>query len=271
MASFIFLQWLSGYHRDRVVEEDSTVFAGESQTDDVSDADETLHAGRVMRPPSAQIEAGTPTSVPSIDKSISEETPRGVKTDEIRRQPSQADSSNPTNSGVERTFHAMAALELSTLFGHSFGRTTFGITPKYRVKMTQANAQSTRGGALARQSILLYVDGNDLQNIVIGFVESAKQRAELRSYALMNRIFEERYRRGFDMVETEYEKLLTRIREFADVQGINVRTQHELARFEQPSPRTSDDKSAGIQLKQVVLLLLGVLLIGVGIGYALAG
>ncbi len=257
-----------------MAEEDSTVFAGESQTDDGSDADETLYAGQVMRPPSEQIEPDTPTAVPSIDKSISGETPRGLETDEIERQPAptpQADSSNPTNSGVERTYHAMAAMELSTLFSHSFGRTTFGISPKYRVRMTQANAQSTRGGALARQSILLYVDGNELQNIVIGFVESSKQRAELRSYPLMNRIFEERYRRGFDMVETEYNKLLTQIRAFADTQGINVRTQDELARFDQPSPRTSDDKSDGIQLRQVVLLLLGVLLIGVGIGYALAG
>ena len=110
------------------------------------------------------------------------------------------------------------------------------------------------------------MEGDRRYNVVIGFVESAKNRAELRSYELLHKIYQRRHGRPFDMVETEFERLTGDIQAFADTQGIAMYAVNTLAQLER-TKTTDGHERRGLLLRHGVMLVLGVLLLGLGLGH----
>ena len=82
---------------------------------------------------------------------------------------------------------------------------------------------SSNGGALARQSLMLNGGGEQL---VCGWVDFAAAVAEVRDFATVNKAYETRFRKPFDVQEAEYrgwlQKLLLVLKELGlrcDVTG----------------------------------------------------
>ena len=241
-------------------DEDRTLYAGDLMSDD-SDHDATQFATPEM---AAKLDPDATQFAPPISEHATLDVPeREQQTDDLDRK---AERSYPTNRGLEMTSHAMAAVEMSTLFGHAFAQVTYGISPRYRAKLLATDRQSTQGGSQARQSILLHVAGDEKQSVVVGFVDSARNVAELRTYEAMHEIFQRRHKKPFDMVESEFQRLITDMQNFLHPQGVQVRQREESIGI--PTPDAAAGQSIG--LSSGLLLLFAVLLVGIVLGAALS-
>lgn len=178
------------------------------------------------------------------------------------------DASSATFEGVDRTAHAMAAVELGTLFRHRFATARFGISPRYRLDLQAPEGPSTAGGALARQSLVMFPDGRRQDRaLVIGFVDGTRSQFDLRTHGLLSQIFETRFKRSIDVVESEYERLSDELRRFADTQGLTVRMLQEDT---SQAPRPAESSVRQVGLRQLALFAIALLLLGTLIGFVLA-
>lgn len=241
------------------LDEDSTVYI-----DDVDSA--RVEPSRVERPAASE---SFDETVFANDVSISDATPTGANDSDP--------AGSATHDGVDRTQHALQAMELGVLFRHRFQSAIFGIQPRWKIRMTTPDGMSTDGGTKARQTLVLYKEGAPkVGTFIVGFVDKTKNRASLKTYDVMGRAYELRYGAEFEMVESEYERLLDELRKFAAGLGFSVQmlTMDDAAPGRPTGGRKKPKKKGEprqFSARAVLLTLAVILGLGVLIGYALGG
>ncbi len=124
-----------------------------------------------------------------------------------------------------RTEFASRALLVSDIFNVKFKKTRFsGSTP--RVVMVDAEEkESTGGGKMARESVLLVPEraAPGVANIVVGFIDVGTSAAELRSYnALLARHRQRFGDMAFDIKQEEYDAFVQQAKAFLEAEKITV-------------------------------------------------
>lgn len=181
-------------------------------------------------------------------------------------------SNDATDAGVDRTYFAMAGVELGTQFKHQFALEKFGLSPRYLLELKEPSGPSTAQGLWSRQSIILYPEGHKGdRTLMIGWLDPPERQAMLRTYALVSTHYVRRFKRPFDLSESEFMRIMGAIRQFARRQGFRV---HELNTDPIHAPMAHDPTPSGtrrVSLRMIYFGLLLVLGLGVALGYALRG
>lgn len=177
-----------------------------------------------------------------------------------------------------RTAFASKALELSDMFMIKFGRRAFGGAISRTVHVAPPE-ESTAGGRLAREAISLIPAGGAAgATLVIGWMNVAENRAELRAYPVLAEIHRQRFGGVLDLSRPDYDGFLDEARRFFSEEGIALEL---LSEPPAPPPSkasasavqgTSVPRSApsdGVPLGVVAALLVVTVGIGIGIGWLL--
>lgn len=163
-----------------------------------------------------------------------------------------------------RTQFTMKALDMSEMFGATFGdiRLT-GRTPR-RPELTAPEGQSTGGGAKAVQSITLTPDDPTAGMLVAGTVNGAANTAELRGYPYLEATYKMRYQgQRLDIPVDSYQRFLEEAKKFLESQAYNVTVVNQLPdaakrHYDKTAPITSGGNAFWIVLGFMVLAGAGV-------------
>lgn len=98
----------------------------------------------------------------------------------------------------------------------------FGTDRPRFIRVREPDGPSTDEGRRARQAILLTTE-DDASPIVVGFVDSAEKRAELKSYPMVKASFESRFTNDIDLSRGEYNRMLDLLKETLAAQEIETR------------------------------------------------
>lgn len=165
---------------------------------------------------------------------------------------------------ADRTLHAQMAFELTDVFGFKFGPLKFGQKRPRRLELSKPDGPSTAGGRVARQNLVLVpTEDSPASPLVIGWVDVANKRAELRSFRMLGKQFEARHGRGIDLEADAYDKLEQELSGFCDLQKI------DLARIDPPVQAPSADAVVERGPRESSLPMLGMLALGVALGLGL--
>lgn len=173
---------------------------------------------------------------------------------------------------ADRTLHAQMAFDLSDVFAFKFDPVRFGTRRPRRLELSKPDGPSTAGGRVARQNMVLVpVDESSATSpIVVGWVDAANKRAELRSFRMLGKQFEARHGRGIDLEADAYDQLDTELSSFFNLQKIDLnRVDGPVGGGPSPDgvvergPRESSTPMVG-------MLFLGIAL-GLGLGYLIFG
>lgn len=169
----------------------------------------------------------------------------------------------------ESTVHAQQALKMTDMFEFKFAPVVFGKRRTRKLELSKPDGLSTGGGRQARQNMVLVpTEGTAASPIVVGWVDVANHKAELRSFRMLGKQFEARHGRGIDLEVDAYDQLDAELSSFFRLQKI------DLAHVD-PAVNTVADavvergpqESSG---PMFAMLALGILL-GFGLGYVVFG
>jgi hypothetical protein len=122
--------------------------------------------------------------------------------------------------GVKRTVVAQQAIDLGELLNFRFERKYVGRNVPKRLSVITLDSQSTGGGRMARQSVVLTPLEEGVQGtIMCGWLDVARRDAEVREHRLVAEQFEARYHVPFDVGHDEYEALVGELQSFLANQG----------------------------------------------------
>ena len=113
---------------------------------------------------------------------------------------------------------ALKAVDLSDTFNALFGEPM----PGWRAEMGRPG-MSTAGGRQALQHIGLKGSGGG--TLVVGTVDAAAARCEIRSYRRVDQMFRERYRRPLPIRAPDWDRFAHRLVEFFREEGMAVRVE----------------------------------------------
>ncbi len=118
-----------------------------------------------------------------------------------------------------RTQFALAAMDMATTFNTAFADQSFA---GFRLKMTAPEGQSTSGGKLAVEHVVLEHEG-DGYKAVMATVAHAQRAVELRAFEHVAKMYESRFQgRAFGMPKNVYEDAQKRVSEFFTTQVFQV-------------------------------------------------
>ena len=124
---------------------------------------------------------------------------------------------------VKRTMMAQQALETSDLLNLRFASRVVGHTVKRKLMVDAPDGPSSDGGKKVRQSIVLApVNDADAGTIMVGWLDIAQKRAELRLYEVVKSQYEQRYHQPFDVDKAPYDALMRDVQSMLGVQDITV-------------------------------------------------
>jgi len=152
------------------------------------------------------------------------------------------------------TQYASHANTIADTFRAAFTKTKVGA---HTVEMT-APTDSTKGGLLALQHVTLKPETG--MALVVGTVNAGEKRAELRSYAHLSKVNEERFKRPLPFDEESYKAFLVKAEGVLGAFGIDT-TVTDAPRdiapsFADPLAAVPAPRSSGSMLIAVVIVLL---------------
>ena len=169
--------------------------------------------------------------------------------------------------GVKRTVLAQRAIDLGELLNFRFEKKPVGREIPKRLSVVTLEAQSTDGGKMARQSIVLSPLEEGVQgSVMCGWVDVARREAELRDHGLVADQFEARYRLAFDVGVEEYDALFAELQATLANQGFTITRAR--ASSIAPSAREQHVESRGGAIRTLVWIVVGCVA-GLGIAYLL--
>jgi hypothetical protein len=171
-----------------------------------------------------------------------------------------------------RTAFAHKALELSELFMIKFGARAFSGEPR-RGLHVQPPEESTGGGKLAREPIALVpVGGAQGTSLVVGWMDVGENVAELRSWRVLDAVYQQRFGGKIDLPQSEYDAFLNDARSFFAEESIPVRLVEDIPAAPRsradPSMATSGS-SEGMSVAVLILVALAMAVVGVAVGWLL--
>lgn len=123
---------------------------------------------------------------------------------------------------ASRTVHAQQAMEITDLFSYKFGALRFGHVAPRRLKLQEPDGPSTAGGLQARQSLVLLTDADPPQTLMLGWVDSAARRSEVKAYSALKLLHKQRFQKPLDMEVEEFDRMIQELRGFLKIQKIEV-------------------------------------------------
>lgn len=123
---------------------------------------------------------------------------------------------------ASRTVHAQQAMEITDLFSYKFGALRFGQNQPRRLKLQEPDGPSTAGGLQARQSLVLLTDADPPQSLMLGWVDSAMRRSEVKAYSALKLLHKQRFQKPLDLEEEEFQRMIQELRGFLKIQKIEV-------------------------------------------------
>lgn len=175
------------------------------------------------------------------------------------------------NDGVKRTVVAQRAIELGELLNLKFEAMPVGADVAKRLEVVSIDAESTRGGEMARQSIVLSpVDAGARGAIMCGWMDVANREAELRDYAIVRAQFSERYHSPFDVQREEYEALIAALHETLSHHGFFFSRLRVAAPSAEDELSDSKGEAGGGWMRTGLILAIGCA-VGLGVAYLLGG
>lgn len=169
--------------------------------------------------------------------------------------------------GVKRTVVAQQAIDLGEILNFRFARKHVGRDVPKRLSVITLDSQSTGGGKMARQSVVLTPLEEGVQGtIMCGWVDVARREAEIREYRLVADQYEARYHVGFDVGAEEYEALLAELQSMLANQGYAL-TRARAVSLAPPRPEAPAAESRS-PLVTVLWIVVGCA-VGLGIAYLL--
>jgi hypothetical protein len=169
--------------------------------------------------------------------------------------------------GVKRTVVAQQAIDLGELLNFRFEQKFVGKDVPKRLSVITLESQSTGGGKMARQSVVLTPLEEGVQgSIMCGWIDVARREAELREHRLVADQFEARYHVPFDVGFDEYEALLSELQSVLANQGFTL-ARARVVSLAPPGPAAASPER-GNPLGTVLWILFGCIF-GLGIAYLL--
>jgi hypothetical protein len=152
------------------------------------------------------------------------------------------------------TQYASHANTIADTFRAAFMKTKVGT---HTVEMT-APTDSTKGGLLALQHVTLKPETG--MALIVGTVNAGEKRAELRSYAHLSKVNEERFKRPLPFDEASYKTFLDKAEGVLGAFGIDTKVTdapRDIApSFADPQEAKPAPRSSGAMLIAVVIVLL---------------
>ena len=122
-----------------------------------------------------------------------------------------------------RTAFSTKAVLIADLLRDTFSRRFFGRAPYRVLRVDEPEGPSTAGGLLARQSISLVAREGSVPSLVCGWVDTAKQEAQLRCYESVALRYASHHGMELDLSPEHYEGFLETLVETLLSGGIKVR------------------------------------------------
>ena len=158
------------------------------------------------------------------------------------------------------------ALETSDLLNMRFAAKLLGTTTPRKLMVAAPDGPSSDGGKKVRQSIVL-APANDPSagTVMVGWLDIAQKRAELRVHAVVKAQFEQRYRIPFDVPQDAYDALMRDVQSMLGFQEIQVAVVQAMPDGQAPEsratmaemPRAAASESGGGKNGMMVVLLVG--------------
>jgi hypothetical protein len=127
--------------------------------------------------------------------------------DEVAAHATGASSIAPDKRAHLLTSHAQEAVNSAELINSAFKKRVVGSALPRRVEVAPPSGPSTSGGKKARQPITLVQPAVQAPAVMIGFLDVGQKVAGLRGYELVSKLYEGRFRAGFETSKDEYEAL----------------------------------------------------------------
>jgi hypothetical protein len=122
-----------------------------------------------------------------------------------------------------RTAFSTRAVMIADLLRDTFSRRFFGRSPYRILRVDEPEGPSTAGGLLARQSISLVARDGSLPSVVCGWVDTAKEEAQLRGYESVALRYASHQGLQFELSPEHYERFLGDLEATLISGGIKVR------------------------------------------------
>ncbi|NLE47293.1 MAG: hypothetical protein GX614_02700 [Sandaracinaceae bacterium] len=169
------------------------------------------------------------------------------------------------SDGIKRTEVAQRAIDLGEALNIKLREMSAGsVVPKH-LEVIPLDAESTRGGEFARQSIVLTPDEEGARgSIMCGWIDVSNRAAEMRDYALVRDQFRERYQMPLDVSREEYERLVGALHAVLSYHKFVFSRLKSASSPEPELPEIAGGESGG-WLRMAVIVLVGC---GVGLGIA---
>lgn len=128
-----------------------------------------------------------------------------------------------TEDNQTRTAFASKALQVTALFETYFSKTAIGGDVPRTVKVSMEVGESTGGGKMARESIMLVPsDGSRNGTLVVGWIDVGADTAELRMYEVLAAHYQDRYGKALNLNRNQYDDFLAKAQEFFKNENITT-------------------------------------------------
>lgn len=176
---------------------------------------------------------------------------------------------------VSRTVHAQQAMEITDLFSYKFGALRFGTATPRRLKLLEPDGPSTAGGKQARQSLVLQTDDDPQKGLMLGWIDTAQSRSEVKALGALERLHQQRFGAPLDLGEAEYRRMVDELAGFLKIQRISVtEVDAPPAPAPLPTPRApaaSAGPSAGPGAGAFAVVFAAGIAVGLLLGYLVFG
>jgi hypothetical protein len=103
-----------------------------------------------------------------------------------------------------------------------FSKKTCGENPRMRVDVAKPDGPSTEGGKKSRQTISLVPVEGTSGKVMVGWLDVALKRVEVRSFRVVRFQYYNRYGTDFKVPHSEYEKVVQELSIFLRARGFDV-------------------------------------------------
>ncbi len=120
------------------------------------------------------------------------------------------------------TVVAQEAMDIGDHLLLLFSKKTVGENPQMRVDVAKPDGPSTEGGKKARQTISLVPTEGVSGKVMVGWLDVAQKRVEVRSFRVVRYQYYDRYGTDFNVPHSEYEEVVEELSNFLRARGFNV-------------------------------------------------
>ncbi|MBN1655187.1 MAG: hypothetical protein JXA30_15570 [Deltaproteobacteria bacterium] len=140
---------------------------------------------------------------------------------------------------LKMTVVAQEAMDIGDHLMMLFSNRTFGDDPTMRLEVAKPDGPSTDGGKKARQTIALVPVADVGGKVMLGWLDVALKRVELRSFRVVRRQYHDRYGTTLVLPQQQYDKLVEVVSDLLRHRGFNVLVKDDMPARLKAAPEES--------------------------------